>query len=225
MFISGAGRSGSEAWPMQAVDVDRPDFHFIERVDRSNDPRRTVEVVRNLMSAPCHVVAHSYGAIAALMLAERHPNLVRGLVLFEPATPALARGRSSVEAHIAAMTPVFMRCEDSAISDATFAEMFLLAMGVEPKGTAEQLEAEGELLRAIVPPWKFELDPTVPSRTPTLIVTGAGDPMYGEIAEAIAEEGAEHVELEGTGHRPQDDRRATEHMKDFWIRSVTQRVT
>jgi pimeloyl-ACP methyl ester carboxylesterase len=223
-FILGAGRSGQQAWPLQAVDVDRSSFHFVERADASNDPHRTAEAVRSLMSGPSHVVAHSYGAIAAFKLAERHPDLVRSLVLFEPATLALARGRVSVEAHIAAMTPVFTHCEDAAISGQAFAEMFLHAMGVEPRGTAEHLEAKGTLLRAIVPPWEFELDAAVPARTPTLVVTGAGEPMYGEIATVLAKEGADHVVLEGTGHRPQDDPRATEHMKAFWLSSATHRA-
>jgi pimeloyl-ACP methyl ester carboxylesterase len=215
-FILGAGRSGQQAWPLQADDADCSDFHFVERADASNDPHRTAAAVRALMTEPAHVVAHSYGAIAAFKLAERHPDLVRSLVLFEPATLALARGQSSVEAHIAAMTSVLTHCADAAISGQAFAEMFLRAMGVEPRGTAEQLEAKGTLLRAIVPPWKFELDATVPARTSTLVVTGAGEPMYGEIATVLVNEGAEHIVLEGTGHRPQDDPRATEHMKAFW---------
>lgn len=201
------------------------DFHFVGAIGKSNDPHRTVAAVRALMSEPGHVVAHSYGAIAAFMLAERHPDLVASMVLFEPATLALARGRTAVEAHIAAMTPVFERCEDATLSGRAFTERFLRAMGVEPKGTAEELEAKGTLLRAIVPPWNFELDPTVPSRTPTLVVTGAGEPMYGEIADVLANEGADHFVLEGTGHRPQDDPRSTEHMKAFWLQSVTRCVT
>lgn len=224
-FIHGAGRSGREAWPLQAASDDSSEFHFLERVDKSNDPHRTVAAVQALMAEPGHVVAHSYGAIAALMLAECHPNLVRSLVLFEPATLALARGRTSVEAHIAAMAPVFEHCEDTAINGQAFAERFLLAMGVEPKGTAEQLEAKGTLLRAIVPPWRFSLDPTVPSRTPTLVVTGAGGPMYSEIAAELAKEGADHIVLKGTGHRPQDDPRSTEHMKAFWLKSVARGAT
>lgn len=102
--------------------------------------------------------------------------------------------------------------------------MLLRAMGTEPRGTAEQLEAKGTLLRAIVPPWRFELDPTIPSRIPTLVFTGAGQPMYGEIANVLANEGADHIVLEGTGHRPQDDPRATQHMKAFWVRSATRGV-
>jgi pimeloyl-ACP methyl ester carboxylesterase len=222
-FIHGAGRSGHEAWPRQAADMECADFHFVGTIDKSNNPHRTAAVVRALMSNPGHVVAHSYGAIAAFMLAECHPNLVASMVLFEPATLALARGRIAVEAHIAAMTPVFELCEDAALSGRAFAERFLRAMGVEPKGTAGELEAKGTLLRAIVPPWTFDVDPTVPSRIPTLVVTGGGAPMYGEIAAVLGNEGAAHLVLEGTGHRPQDDPRSTDHMKTFWLQSVAQR--
>lgn len=221
-FIHGAGRTGHEAWPLQAA-MECADFHFVGSIDKSNDPHRTAAHVRALMSEPGHVVAHSYGAIAAFILAERHPDLVASMVLFEPATLALARRRTAVEAHIAAMTPVFELCEDAALSGRVFAERFLRAMGVEPKGTAEELEAKGTLLRAIVPPWTFGVDLTVPSRIPTLVVTGAGEPMYGEIAAVLANEGAAHLVLEGTGHRPQDDPRSIEHMKTFWLQSVAKR--
>ncbi|MDA1359857.1 alpha/beta hydrolase [Glycomyces luteolus] len=223
-FIHGAGRSGHEAWPLQAADMECADFHFVGSIAKSNDPHLTAAAVGALMSEPGHVVAHSYGAIAAFLLAERHPDLVRSLVLFEPATLALARGRTAVEAHIAAMTPVFELCEDATLSGRAFAERFLNAMGVAPKGAADELEAKGTLLRAIVPPWEFDVDLTVPSRIPTLVVTGAGAPMYGEIAAVLANEGAAHLVLEGTGHRPQDHPRAVERMKAFWLKSVTQSV-
>jgi hypothetical protein len=45
---------------------------------------------------------------------------------------------------------------------------------------------------------------------------------YGAIAAVLTNEGAAHLALEGTGHRPQDDPRSTEHMKAFRLQSVTQ---
>ena len=41
-------------------------------------------VIRKLNLAPAHVVGVSYGAYGALLLAAKHPNLVRSLVLAEP---------------------------------------------------------------------------------------------------------------------------------------------
>ena len=40
-------------------------------------------------SGPFHVVGHSYGGTIAIYLAERHPELVKSLVLYEPANIAL----------------------------------------------------------------------------------------------------------------------------------------
>lgn len=39
---------------------------------------------------------------------------------------------------------------------------------------------------------------------PTLVVTAAWNELYEEVAFALADLGAQHVVLEGHGHRPQD---------------------
>ena len=38
---------------------------------------------------PCVVVGHSWGGLLALILAERHPSLVAGMVLADPALPGV----------------------------------------------------------------------------------------------------------------------------------------
>jgi non-heme chloroperoxidase len=48
-------------------------------------------LIQKLELGPVHIVAHSYGGYAALFLAVRHPELVRSLVLAEPATLCWAR--------------------------------------------------------------------------------------------------------------------------------------
>jgi pimeloyl-ACP methyl ester carboxylesterase len=42
-------------------------------------------IIQLLKLAPAHIVGHSYGGATALFLARRHPELVRSLVLAEPA--------------------------------------------------------------------------------------------------------------------------------------------
>ena len=56
----------------------RPDYSA--RVDADD----LAALIRTLKLAPAHVVAVSYGAYAALLLADRYPELVRSLVLSEP---------------------------------------------------------------------------------------------------------------------------------------------
>jgi pimeloyl-ACP methyl ester carboxylesterase len=71
-----------------------------------------------------HVVAHSYGANAALLAAQSEPALIRTLTLLEPACFDLARGKPAVEEHIAAMTPVFVAANDPAVSTREFSRLF-----------------------------------------------------------------------------------------------------
>jgi non-heme chloroperoxidase len=56
-----------------------------------NDAEDLAALVQKLQLAPAHFVAHSYGGYAALFLAVRHPELVRSLVLAEPAAFCWAR--------------------------------------------------------------------------------------------------------------------------------------
>ena len=63
----------------------------------SVDAEDLAALIRNLKLAPAHVVAVSYGAYTALLLAARHPELVRSLVLSEAPVlrwlPELAGGQ------------------------------------------------------------------------------------------------------------------------------------
>ena len=63
------------------------------------------------------MVAHSYGANAALLAAQARPDLVRSLALLEPACFDLARGMPAVEEHIADMGAVFASASDPGLSD------------------------------------------------------------------------------------------------------------
>jgi pimeloyl-ACP methyl ester carboxylesterase len=59
--------------------------------------------IKSLGLAPAHVVGVSYGAYGALLLAERHPALVRSLVLSEP--PVLRWPRATPAPRPAARKP------------------------------------------------------------------------------------------------------------------------
>lgn len=64
-------------WPNERIH-DGADYNMDEHVDDLTALLRALDVV------PSHLVAHSYGAFVALLLAIRSPDLVRTLVLAEP---------------------------------------------------------------------------------------------------------------------------------------------
>ncbi len=64
-------------WPNDPIPVGS-DYPMDEHVDDLE------ALLRSLNALPSHIVAHSYGAFIALLLAARAPSLIRSLVLTEP---------------------------------------------------------------------------------------------------------------------------------------------
>lgn len=151
-----------------------------------------------------HVVAHSAGANDALEFVQLHLERVSSLTMFEPACFALARGERHVEAHIAALTPVFGLAARSDVSDSEFAARFLGALGARIPDEAS-LEHLGKRLRAHPPAWAdVDIERSIFTSIPVLVVTGGWNPLYDEVATALVRTGAHTVTVEGYGHRPQD---------------------
>lgn len=163
-----------------------------------------------------HIVAHSYGAIAAIMAAQERPEAVASLVLLEPACMSLARGGPNVEAHVAALSPVLDRAAES--SDVAYETAFVTALGAPVSG--ERVTKESRLrarrLRLQAAPWHAPLNWAVLSLPPTLVVTGGWSALYDEVARVFVGHGARHATLAGAGHRPQDAAGANQLIADFW---------
>jgi len=218
VFVHGAGSAGAEAWPEQAA-LAEPGWSFLPRDGVADvavhDARRVLDLLRGTGGG--HVVAHSYGANAAVLAAQQEPALVASLVLLEPACLDLARGMPAVEEHIAAMTPVFAAAGDLSVSTREFSRRFAAGMGARPPDLPDDvLEQRVTRLRALRPPWGLGLDPTRPIPRRTLVVTGGWSPLYEETAEAPVGAGARHVTVAGAGHRVQDAARATEILREHW---------
>lgn len=163
------------------------------------------------------MVAHSFGANAALLAAQLEPSLVRSLALLEPACFDLARGKPAVEEHISAMTPVLAVADDPTVSAREFSRRFAAAMGVAaPDLPDEELEVRVGRLRALSPPWGVGLRSDQVLRARTLVVTGGSDPLYEETATALVALGAQHLTLDGAGHRVQDAPQATALLLAHW---------
>lgn len=205
VFVPGRGRSGADAWPLQAEQGD-PDDVFLERAGPSDQPEQDADrIIDALGGGRGHVVAHSYGAVTAMLAAQRQPDRLRSLVLVEPACFDLARGGRQVERHISALAPVFAVADDPGVSGRDFLERFAAGLGAPaPALDARACEEVAARIRATPAPWQVPLRPDTPALVPTLVITGGEWPVYAEVAEALAARGAEHQVVPGGGHRPQD---------------------
>jgi pimeloyl-ACP methyl ester carboxylesterase len=66
-------------WPNPPPSKDAADATLARQVED------LVAIIAALRIAPAHIVGHSYGGATALFLARQHPELVRSLILAEPA--------------------------------------------------------------------------------------------------------------------------------------------
>lgn len=214
VFVHGAGSFGAAAWPRQhgmalsydALFLRRHGYDAIAEPVESSFEEDARIVVRSLADdgrgvAGGHVVAHSQGAIAAMMAAVERPDLVYSLTLVEPACLSLTAELPATAAHIALMKPLFgVRHQ---LSDEDFQREFVrrvYATDLQQPVTAEE-KRSARRLRLQAPSWEAPLQ-IVPG-VPTLVLTGGWEPLYEEIAGYLRETGAVHRTAPG-GHRPHD---------------------
>lgn len=205
----GAGDGGPGGWPVQAAAS--PEATFLDRLAPTDadpvpfdEPERDARRIVEALDGSGHLVAHSGGAVAALLAAAQAPGAVRSLTLFEPACLGLARGRPAVDEMVAAMAAVFDRSADPELADGEFTHHFLLAMGVPGTDPADpEYAAVGARLRRSTPPWEPPLELAAVSRVRTLVVTGGWSAAFDEVAEVLVGAGARRVVVPGTGHGPQ----------------------
>jgi pimeloyl-ACP methyl ester carboxylesterase len=216
VFVPGAGRDGIAAWPEQSAESlgvqARPVF-----LSSGEEGVTASDVLEALGEEGGHLVAHSAGAVPATVATASRPELVRSLVLFEPACFGLARGGEEVERHVREMSPVFADASAADVSDSDFATRFLTALGAKPPlPPAPALSAMGRRLRAVPPPWTQPSDVSFIAAVPTLVVTGGWNALYEEVATSLAHAGARHELLTGNEHRPQDHELACQLLRAHW---------
>ncbi len=215
VYLHGAGRPGRASWPKQ-VEL-APVCMFLDRHPLGDEPRRDAARLVEAVAPVGHAVGASYGGIGVLLAAAAEPDVVRSVVLFEPACFAVARGRPGVELHIATFRPVFDVAGDPNVSWQDWSGRFARATGMPvPQVGEEVLRAQTQRLRTTVPPWEVAVDRAVVAAVPTLVVTGGWSNEYEDVASVLAAAGARHVVVGGQGHRPQDHDDANRLLLDHW---------
>ncbi|WP_285725075.1 alpha/beta fold hydrolase [Psychromicrobium xiongbiense] len=228
VLVHGSGAFGAAAWPAQHTLAGRFDTLFLRRTgfdpvaepvatDFEADARMVIDHLQAGGFAGGQVVAHSQGAVAAMMAALQRPDLVQSLILCEPACLSLTQDLPATAAHIQLLQPVFDRRAD--LSDEQFHREFgRLVYGRDARpldsSSAEELRS-AHRLRLQSPPWEAPLS-IVPG-VPTLVLTGGWEPMYEEVADYLVSTGAEH-RVVGGGHRPQDTAAGQTAIREFLSR-------
>ena len=232
VFVHGAGSFGSAAWPRQhgmalaydALFLRRHGFDPVAEPVESSFTEDTAIVLRSLAddgrgAAGGHIVAHSQGAISAMMAAVERPDLVYSLTLVEPACLSLTAELPATAAHRELMQPLFdVRHQ---LGDEDFQREFIrrvYAADLEELATQEE-KRSARRLRLQAPSWEAPLQ-IVPG-VPTLVLTGGWEPLYEEIAGYLRETGALHRHAAG-GHRPQDSPEGDRYIRSF-IADVSRR--
>lgn len=214
VFLHASNRTTEAAWPLAAQ---LPGARFAvmpgyeSPVPEPFDQDRWESRLLDACGAGSVVLAHSFGGPVAMRAVTRHRDLVRALVLFEPAAYALARGTAAVEDHIARVQPVLDRAP--ILGAGAFGTEFSAAIGggtVQPPETADALLA-AERQRMLPGPWTLDTPTTID--VPTLVVTGGWNAEYETIAARLT--GGTHVTLSGHGHRPQEHSDAAQVVLDF----------
>jgi pimeloyl-ACP methyl ester carboxylesterase len=156
------------------------------------------DIVR-LLGDGAHLVGHSYGAVAAMLAAAAHPDLVRSLCLIQPGSLRAAESHPAVAEVLARNRAAIARLPAD-LTPERYLRLSTEAVGMpSPEPTADRLRAAHTTMRER-PCWDAEipLDPIAAAGFPTLVVRGdwSGAPaeyrrMAGEplmiTAEVIAE--------------------------------------
>ena len=174
-----------------------------------------------LLEDGAHLVAHSYGALAALWIANARPDSVRSLTLIEPPAHRLALDEPHVQTSVK---------DRMALDECTDPEEFMLAftsyVGGDP--TLVRLPLDPTTLQHVLAqmderlPWDEPLPTTVIAERalPTLIVTGGHSEVFELVADRLALVLGPRVERQvmmGAGHSvqrlggPFNDR-----LEEFW---------
>ena len=216
LLVHGSLADGPSSWSRQRPLAERFTLRVIQRRGFGASPDAEGEdflvdaddVCALLRAEPSHVVAHSYGAIGALIAAARVPGTVRSLTLIEPtavsaaaADPDIARGIEFIASWWETAPS-----EPEAFLPAYGAMLGIRVPSLGPD--SDSLRRAALLLRRCRRPWTAEPPwaEIAAARIPSLVVSGGGSPALAEVSARVAERiGGSHRVLAGAGHAAQRD--------------------
>lgn len=200
LYVHGAGRSGRAAWPTrgEAAEV------YVDHSAHADIQAKADAVAQQAPDVPVVVVAHSLGAVVAALAARAGRIEVSRFVLVEPALYDFARGEPAIEIHIGTMTTARELANDGDLYGywEIVSPMMFGRSASRDRWAHERVFAAR--FCAVPQPWGHDVTVATFAQTPTLVVTGAWNDEYEAIAARLSKAGAQHIQLPGFDHRPQD---------------------
>lgn len=197
VLVHGAGRAGADAWPGAWF----ADGHALD-LTSTQDVRERAETVAAATTDASVVVAHSHGAVpAVLALAMVQP---RHLVLVEPALYDVARGHPAIERHVATMQHGHRVLADDGVEAFWHVARPVLLGGPFDASRWAAERSTAAWFAGVQVPWGHGIVADDVHGVHTTVVTGAWNAEYEAIAESLVGAGASHRVLAGAAHRPQD---------------------
>lgn len=210
MLIHGSGGNAETAWaPVRPlaerftlVAPDRsgyPPNPPLERIDFEAQ----AEELAPLLEDRAHLVGHSYGGVISLLIAARHPDRVRSLVVSEPPAFALARGNPTVDTLVERLDEHFTH---GPRDPRAFVEGFLALVGTRaqlPDPLPPEVEQSIRATMAERAPWEAEIPLAALSAAefPKLVISGAHHPAFDAVCDVLEERlPARREVLPGAGH-------------------------
>jgi Alpha/beta hydrolase family len=200
VLLHGSVTNADWSWPRQrelagrfeVVAPNRPGFAPNPPVDRV-DFERDAAWLAGVVARGDHLVAHSYGAVGALLAAPGLP--LASLTVIEPPAFAVARGHPAVEAWLARMATLTSVAE------------FLEHVGAPlrlPDPLPDELRQGVEAFATERRPDEAQLR-LAPLPYPVLVVTGGHEPAFEAVGDVLERElRAERIVLSGAGHAVQN---------------------
>jgi pimeloyl-ACP methyl ester carboxylesterase len=213
LLVHGSLLDGPTTWAHQRPLSERWRLRVVQRRGFGSSPAAEGEDFEHdaddlcaLLAERAHVVAHSYGAIGALLAATRRPSAVRSLTLIEPTLVSVGMDDEEISQAVGYIADWWLKAPQDPHE---FLAGYSALLGVrvpELDGGPRGLREAARFLRSCRPPWtaKVSWECVAQARIPTLVVSGGHSPALDAVAAAVAQRtGGEHAVIPSTGHAVQ----------------------
>jgi len=221
-MVHGSFTWGEDAWAQQRELGDHYRLLLVDRCGHGHsvDTGRfgfaeQAEDIADVLGKSAHLVGSSFGAVLALVLAQRESRRIRSLTVIEPPAWSLARGDPAVEEQLVgfSMTPG----EAARLGPDVAFSTFLEAIGAEPLGSPlPDMDRKNTAASFHEPPAleaPLSIERISASRLPLLVVSGGSEGAtprfrnrrlaFQRVCATLAKiPGAQCAQFPNAGHNP-----------------------